>query len=45
MHRYNNTDHSMLTAMAAVETIIAGSADKSALWEINADDAYHEDAE
>lgn len=45
MHRYNNTDHSMLTAMAAVEAIIAGSADKSALWEINADDAYHEEAE
>lgn len=44
MHRYNNTDHSMLTAMAAVDAIITGSADKSNLWSINADDAYHEEA-
>ena len=44
MHRYNNTDHSMLTAMAAVEAIIAGQADKSNLWSINTDDAYHEEA-
>lgn len=43
MHRYNNTDHSMLAAMAAVDAIVTGSADKSTLWSINADDAYHEE--
>lgn len=43
MHRYNNSDHSMLTAMAAVENIISGSADKSAIWDINTEDEYHEE--
>lgn len=45
MHRYNNQDHSMLSARAAVQAIQAGSADKSALWAINVDDAYHEEHE
>ena len=31
MHRYNNQDHSMLAAKAAVECIVSGNADKSAL--------------
>lgn len=44
MHRYNNTDHSMLTAMAAVDNIISGQTDKSNIWEINTDDEYHEEA-
>ena len=44
MHRYNNSDHSMLTAMAAVDNIIAGRTDKSNIWEINTDDDYHEEA-
>ena len=44
MHRYNNQDHSMLTAKKAVEAILAGSADKSAIWAVNIDDAYHEEA-
>ena len=43
MHRYNNQDHSMLTAKRAVEAILAGSADKAAIWEVNVDDDYHED--
>ena len=43
MHRYNNMDHSMLTAMAAVENIISGDSDKSALWSVNAEDDYHEE--
>ncbi|MBS1576602.1 MAG: hypothetical protein JST09_14965, partial [Bacteroidetes bacterium] len=43
MHRYNNSDHSMLTAMAAVENIIEGNSDKSAIWQINTDDEYHEE--
>ena len=44
MHRYNNSDHSMLTAMAAVDNIVAGRTDKSNIWEINTDDDYHEEA-
>jgi protoporphyrinogen oxidase len=44
MHRYNNQDHSMLAAKAAVECITRGSADKSALWAVNVEDEYHETA-
>ena len=43
MHRYNNSDHSMMTAMAAVENIINGTTDKSNIWNINTDDNYHEE--
>jgi len=32
MHRYNNQDDSMLTAMVAVDTIIAGRTDKAGIW-------------
>ena len=42
MHRYNNQDHSMLAAKAAVECIIAGSSDKASLWSVNVEDEYHE---
>ena len=42
MHRYNNQDHSMLTAMTAVDNIIAGVKDKRALWEVNTESEYHE---
>ena len=42
MHRYNNQDHSMLTAKAAVECIASARVDKSAIWNINVDDEYHE---
>ena len=42
MHKYNNQDHSMLTAMHAVDGIISGNVDKRALWEINAEQEYHE---
>ncbi len=44
MHRYNNQDHSMLTAMVAVDNILAGRVDKSNLWNINTDQNYHEDS-
>ena len=44
MHRYNNQDHSMLAAKAAVDCIAGGSQDKTQLWSVNADDDYHEDA-
>jgi protoporphyrinogen oxidase len=42
MHRYNNQDHSMLTAKMAVDNIAAGRLDKSNIWDINVDDEYHE---
>lgn len=41
-HRYNNQDHSMLTAMVAVENIVAGRTDKANLWSVNAEQEYHE---
>ena len=40
-HRYNNMDHSMLTAMAAVDTIVNGG-DKQKIWEINTEKNYLE---
>jgi protoporphyrinogen oxidase len=43
MHRYNNQDHSMLSARLAAEAIIAGSPDKSPIWGVNIDDEYHEE--
>ncbi|HYF05875.1 MAG TPA: NAD(P)/FAD-dependent oxidoreductase [Patescibacteria group bacterium] len=43
MHRYNNQDHSMLTAMTAVDNIISGRTNKDNLWSINADQEYHEE--
>ncbi len=42
MHRYNNQDHSMLTAMQAVKNIAAGTTTKDNIWSINTDDEYHE---
>lgn len=42
MHRYNNQDHSMLTAMTAVDNIVAGVRSKSNLWDVNAEEEYHE---
>ncbi|GAA3750135.1 NAD(P)/FAD-dependent oxidoreductase [Terriglobus aquaticus] len=41
-HRYNNQDHSMLTAMLAVDQIVSGTFDPAALWSVNAEQAYHE---
>ncbi len=43
MHKYNNQDHSMLTAMTAVDNIIAGDTDKESLWSINTEMEYHEE--
>ena len=43
MHKYNNQDHSMLTAMTAVDNIIAGRADKTNLWAVNTEMEYHEE--
>jgi protoporphyrinogen oxidase len=39
LHRYNNSDHSMLTAMRAVENLEGAGHD---LWAVNADSWYHE---
>jgi len=44
MHRYNNQDHSMLTAMQAVDNILAGNPDKRSIWEVNTEQDYHEDS-
>jgi protoporphyrinogen oxidase len=41
LHRYNNSDHSMLTAIRAVDNIVDGAAHD--LWAVNADSAYHEE--
>jgi protoporphyrinogen oxidase len=43
MHRYNNMDHSMLTAMTAVENIINNERSKENIWNINAEEEYHEE--
>jgi hypothetical protein len=43
MHRYNNQDHSMLTAMIVVDGIIAGNVDRARLWEVNTEMDYHEE--
>ncbi|MGO9932126.1 MAG: NAD(P)/FAD-dependent oxidoreductase [Steroidobacteraceae bacterium] len=42
MHRYNNQDHSMLTANAAVDSIM-GKAPKQDIWNINTEESYHEE--
>jgi protoporphyrinogen oxidase len=42
MHKYNNQDHSMLTAMTAVDNILAGITDKSNIWDVNTEQEYHE---
>jgi len=43
MHKYNNQDHSMLTAMSVVDGLIAGYVDKAAIWGINTEQEYHEE--
>ena len=41
-HRYNNMDHSMATAFAAVEILEKGGGDKTPLWQVNTEQSYHE---
>ena len=43
MHKYNNQDHSMLTARTAVDNILAGVVDKANVWDINTEQEYHEE--
>lgn len=44
-HRYNNMDHSMLTAVAAARCAVTGTPDRSAVWEVNTEKDYHEDTQ
>jgi protoporphyrinogen oxidase len=41
LHRYNNSDHSMLTAMRAVDNILLGT--KHDIWSVNVESVYHEE--
>lgn len=41
MHRYNNQDHSMMTALLAVENILDGAGHD--VWAVNVDEEYHEE--
>jgi hypothetical protein len=41
MHKYNNQDHAMMTAMLCVENILA-DAKLYDLWQVNSDAEYHE---
>jgi protoporphyrinogen oxidase len=41
MHRYNNADHSMVTAMLTVENIVDGASHD--VWAVNVEEDYHED--
>ena len=40
MHRYNNQDHSMLTALLAAKNLLG---EKHDLWNVNVERSYHED--
>jgi protoporphyrinogen oxidase len=40
LHRYNNSDHSMLTAMRAVDNLVKGT--EHDIWAVNAESVYHE---
>lgn len=42
MHRYNNMDHSMLTAIMATNNIRAGIITKENIWSVNTEKSYHE---
>lgn len=43
MHKYNNQDHSMLTAMTAVDTLVAGTTSRDSIWAVNTEEDYHEE--
>ncbi len=42
MHKYNNMDHSMLSAMEAVKNILNGIETKDNIWSVNVEKEYHE---
>ena len=41
-HRYNNMDHSMMTAIATVDNIKNGVDSKDNIWSVNTEEEYHE---
>jgi protoporphyrinogen oxidase len=43
LHRYNNSDHRMLTAMRAVDNLLLGT--DHDLWAVNAESVYHEEGD
>ena len=43
-HRYNNMDHSMVTAFEAAGCILTGNSDRSAVWNVNTEQEYHEES-
>ena len=43
LHRYNNSDHSMLSAMRAVDNILHGTSHD--IWAVNVESSYHEEHE
>ena len=43
MHRYNNMDHSMLTAKLAVDYVRGELQSKDSIWDVNAEEDYHEE--
>ena len=44
-HRYNNMDHSMVTAFEAVGNILSGAQSKDNVWNVNTEQSYHESKE
>jgi len=42
LHRYNNSDHSMLSAMRAVDNVVAGA--QHDIWAVNVESSYHEES-
>ena len=42
-HRYNNMDHSMITAFETVDNILSGRTDKTDIWNVNTEKEYHEE--
>lgn len=42
MHRYNNMDHSVLSAMAVVREIVHPTGNRNAIWNVNTEQEYHE---
>ncbi|GHU71083.1 hypothetical protein FACS189413_12350 [Bacteroidia bacterium] len=41
-HKYNNMDHSMLTAMEAIEVVKNHNKNKNSIWNVNTEEEYHE---
>lgn len=44
-HRYNNMDHSMLTAMYAAEAICEGTKTQDDIWSVNTETSYQEESD